>query len=153
MANEVDTAGEAFVHALTNTLWFIDGQHDVFSARSLSIPSRFLPFSGYSRPDLSKHRKRSRENMSSGTLRSCGDSLFGCLQGVYWGRTGLKDFKTDVKKLASSMTKYAEYLESQCESMRHIHLSLKPIRQISENVSFGHKIPRHIHILAFYHFQ
>ena len=36
-----------------------------------------------------------------------------------------------------SLTKYAEYLEKNCESMKRIHFSLSPIRQVSEHLSFG----------------
>lgn len=51
---EVSSYGSNLVQAITNVLWHIDGQHDVFKKQSLPIPSIFT---NYNRPDLSKHRK------------------------------------------------------------------------------------------------
>lgn len=63
--------------AMVDTLWLIDGQHDVFRSRDHPIPSTFQSFSGYNQPQLSKHRKRDREKKSGTSLRVCADALFG----------------------------------------------------------------------------
>ena len=81
--SEIPSGGEAFMKAMVDTLWQIDGQHDVFKSRNSPIPSCFDSFNGYNQPHLSKHRKCERQNMSSTSLHLSADSLFGCLQGVY----------------------------------------------------------------------
>ena len=74
--------------------------------------------------------------MSSTTLRVCGHTLFGCLQGVYWERYGWKDLKCDVELLARSLSNYTDYLMKQCDVMKLVHLSPQPVRQISDNLAF-----------------
>ena len=54
--NDVSSAGEALVRSLTNSLWYIDGQHEVFSRRSVEILECFRCYTGYNKPELSKHR-------------------------------------------------------------------------------------------------
>ena len=56
--DEVFNVGLAFLRAIVDSLWIIDGHHDVFALRSIEIPSVFHPFSGYNLPERSKHRKR-----------------------------------------------------------------------------------------------
>ena len=137
-ADEIGSSGEAFMKAMVDTLWLIDGQHDVFRSRDHPIPSTFHSFSGYNQPQLSKHRKRDRENMSCTSLRVCADALFGCLQCVYWEQSGWKEFKSDVVLLATSLSKYADYLVKQCGAMKCVQSSQQPVRQISENLSFAY---------------
>lgn len=119
-ASEIASSGEAFMKAIVDTLWQIDGQHDVFKSRNSPIPSCFGSFNGYNQPHLSKHRKRERQNMTCTSLKLCADSLFGCLQGVYWEQHGWKEFKPDVESLASSLSKYSDYLTKQCGTMKRV---------------------------------
>ena len=138
-ADEISSSGESFMKVIVDTFWLIDGQHDVFKSRDYPIPSSFHSFTGYNQPQLSKHRKRERENMSCTSLRLCADTLFGCLQGVYWERSGWKEFTSDiVLLLATSLSKYADYLVKQSDAVKRVHSSLHPVRQISENLSFGY---------------
>ena len=111
-ADELSSSGEAFVKAIVDTLWLIDGHHDVFGERNLRIPACFSSFSGYNVPEMSKHRKRERTNMSASSLNVCAFALFGCLQGVYWEQGGWKSFKSNVETLALSLSKYTEYLSN-----------------------------------------
>lgn len=67
---EVQSFGSSFVQALTDTLWLIDGQHDVLRRQGYSIPSTFDDFDDYNRPELNKHRKRERGKMSTLVLKS-----------------------------------------------------------------------------------
>ena len=50
-STEASAGGKQLVKALYNTLWYIDGRHDIFSARSLNIKDVFAQFQGYNRPD------------------------------------------------------------------------------------------------------
>lgn len=56
--------GKAFITDMCNVLWYLDGHHAVLSSRSCSIPSFFSRFTGFNKPELSKHRKRSISNLS-----------------------------------------------------------------------------------------
>jgi len=79
------------------------------------------------RPQQTRVVERTLANMSSVSLRTYSDALFGCLQGVYWEEDKWCDFKYNVEKLARSLMKYAEYLEKNCESMKRVHFSLTPV--------------------------
>ena len=83
-AQQVATEGERFVACLVDLMWYIDGHHEVFQHRSNAIPSSVSQFPGYNIPELSKHRKRSLQNMSSPILNDHANNIFKCLQGSYW---------------------------------------------------------------------
>lgn len=74
--------------------------------------------------------------MTSTSLCLSADSLFGCLQGVYWEQRGWKEFKPNVERLATSLSEYSDYLIKQCYTTKRVHSSLQPVRQISENLAF-----------------
>lgn len=95
------------------------------------MPTCFNRFTGYNKPELKKHRKRTRENMDSTPLCLCGDALFGCLQGVYWHKCGWKNFWADIELLATSLSKYSEYLDRQCVATKQVHFSPHPVWQPS----------------------
>lgn len=99
-SKEVTTSGQALVKALVSTLWYIDGHHDVFGQRGFEIPKLFEGFQKYNTPQLSKHRKRERGNLSATEIQTLCNELFGCLQGVYWVRPQWVAFKEDVEQLA-----------------------------------------------------
>ena len=61
--------------SIVETLWQIDRQHELFKERDYCIPSCFQSFNGYNVPQMSKHRKRERNNMSSSTLHTCADTV------------------------------------------------------------------------------
>ena len=120
---------------MVNTLWEIDGQDGVFNSRNVPIPTCFGSFTGYIQPELSKHRKHERQNMSSRSLHLCANSLFGCLKGVYWEWSGWKELKSDAELLASSLFSYSYYPTKQCSTMNWVHSSLHPVCQILDNLS------------------
>ena len=86
-SSEVSSAGVSLVNALTDTLWFIDGHHHVLTTQGYRVPNIFSQFVGYSKPELSKHRKRQIGNLSGSVLRSLSSHLFHCLQGGSWHRS------------------------------------------------------------------
>ena len=120
---------------LTDTLWVIDGHHDVFQKQGFGLPSFANTFTGYNCPEL-KHRKQQRGNMSSSTLTCLSSALFDCLQGPYWERDNWREFKTDVETLAESLSKYSEYLQQSCKKILFIQSRLLPVRHVAENVNF-----------------
>ena len=61
---DIPSIGEQLVGNLTETLWYVDGHHDVFKNRGFQIPGVFSCFTGYNTPEASKHRKRQVGNMS-----------------------------------------------------------------------------------------
>ena len=129
---EVSTQGTSLVQALTDTMWHIDGHHDVFRRQGYSIPGTFDAFAGYNRPELSKHRKRQKGNMSSAVLKSLSSHLFMCLQGIYWGRDDWKMLKPDFEQLAKSL----DYLQKSCKRVMTNQSSPSLVREISDHLSF-----------------
>lgn len=133
--SEVDGAGKRFVSALVDTLWYIDGHHDVFEKQSCKIPGIFTSFAGYNMPHTSKHRKRSVANMSGSTISSHASTMFGCLQGLYWKRPKFAKLKAATEELAKCLSQYGDYLQLQNKRMKQAHASPTPIRQLSDSLS------------------
>lgn len=134
--SEVSSAGQSLVNALTDTLWMIDGHHQVLGSQGHKIPTTFGQFVGYNKPELSKHRKRQVGNLSSSVLRSLSSHLFHCLQGGYWHRSAWVQMKDDVEGLAQCIAKYADYLERSNKRVKFNHQLPSPIRELSENITF-----------------
>lgn len=138
---DVLSAGEILVTSLTNSLWFIDGQNEVLNGRSFSIPGCFKRFSGCNRPDLSKHRKRTQENMSSFSLQTYANALFGCLHGVYWENESWSKFKPNIEKLASSMLSIWRRIANQ----QNVFIALS--RQFVRSLNTCLLVSYHVHLL------
>lgn len=135
-STEVNSSGNNLIQALTNTLWAIDGYHDVFSKQGFEIPATFGCFVGYNCPELSKHRKRTQANMNHSVLHSVSSHLYECLQGSYWDRDNWAALKPNVEKLAESVSNYCTYLQKSCKKVMLNHHSPSPVRQISDNLHF-----------------
>jgi uncharacterized protein YukE len=119
-----------------DTLWFLDGHHHVLCKRGHKIPESLKHFTGYNTPEISKHRKRNLQNLSEITLREFSNRLFTRLQDTFWERSGWKDFKSDIKSLATSMSDYANYLKEQNKKTKHFQSLTEPVRSIADNLDF-----------------
>ena len=135
-SDEVPSMGNSLVQALTDTLWTVDGHHDVFSKQGCLFPSFASEFEGYNRPEMSKHRKRNRENMSCSTLKSLYTHLFDCLQFPYWEWENWKALKPDMEKLAQALLSYTTYLQKSNKRVLLNHMHPSPVRQIADNITF-----------------
>lgn len=135
--SDANLSGKCLVKALCNVLWYIDGQHETLSARSCHIPEVFSPFQNYNKPELSKHRKRERVNLSEVELRGLSSDLFVLLLNSYWKRNEWSSFKEHVEALARSLVDYADYLSDKNKKMKNHHSQSLPTRQISENLSIS----------------
>ena len=120
---------------ITDTLWYIDGQHDTLRSRACAVPADFNDFQGYNRPELTKHRRRLAENMCSGMLNSYSLRLNECLMQPWFSLATWKALKDCVMLLAESMHKYAVYLDEK-KSIQENHGMLEPVRSASEAESF-----------------
>ena len=49
-SSEVHSFGERLVKALRDTLWYVDGHHEMFSQQSTALPSIFKTFKDYNCP-------------------------------------------------------------------------------------------------------
>ena len=132
---DVDGAGISFVSAVVDTLWYIDGHHQVFEKQGLKIPDIFSQFIGYNVPEASKHRKRSAMNMSQCTIHSHSASLFGHLQGLYWTHPKFAILKQATEELARCLLQYGDYLQSQNKHLKQSHASSTSIHQLSDSLS------------------
>ena len=70
-----NTHGTPFVRTLCNALWYIDGHHHTFQEAGCPIPAMFKEFTGYNKPEASKHRKRSAVNMDAKALQQHATAL------------------------------------------------------------------------------
>ena len=57
---EVTSVGEQIVQTLTNTLWYVDGHHEVLKSRACEVSTVFNAFVGSEvhRPSSSKRRQK-----------------------------------------------------------------------------------------------
>ena len=92
-------AGKKLVTTLVNCLWYIDGRTHVLTKQGCKLPDFVLSFTGYNKPEISKHRKRKVENMCASILRSHSSALFGFLQSTYWNRSKFTLFKPPIPSL------------------------------------------------------
>ena len=134
--SDVAGIGNSFLKVLVDILWFLDGHHDVLCKRGNKIPESLKHFTGHNTPEVSKHRKRNLQNLSEITLRELSNRLFTCLQDTFWERSGWKDFKSDIKSLATSISDYAAYLKQQNKKTKHFQSLTEPVRSISDNLDF-----------------
>ena len=74
--SKVSGVGEQLVQGLTETLWYVDGHHEVIKSRSGEIPSVFTSFTGYNLSETSKHRKQQVGNMLREVLQQHSRQLF-----------------------------------------------------------------------------
>lgn len=134
---DADGVGKKFVSSLVDCLWYIDGRSHVFEKQGCKLPDFVSNFAGYNKPEVSKHRKRTAENMCSSIIRSHSSTLFSCLQSVYWSRPKFAKFKPLIEQLAGSLTQYSDLLTSHNKRMKEIHSSPVPIRQLSDSLSIS----------------
>ena len=132
--SEIQRFGDRLVRALCDTLWYIDGHHDVFHQRAIVIPSVFNPFQGYNCPEKTKHRKRQLTNMASDQLHHLASELLTLLQANYWEREYWREFKGDVAGLMQSLVGYTEYLSQKNKKVKHCHVLTTPVRELSSNL-------------------
>lgn len=105
-----DTHGTPFVRTLCNALWYIDGHHQTFKEAGCPIPPMFKGFTGYNKPEASKHRKRSAVNMDAKALRLHATSLKEFLMSSWIKRDQWKKMYESLHLLVSSIEKYVSYL-------------------------------------------
>ena len=128
-------AGKKFVACLVDCLWYLDGRKHVLEKQGCKFPNFMCAFEGYNKPEASKHRKRSIENMCSSVLRTHSQSLYSCLQNVYWNRPKFAEFKHSIEQLAASLAQYSDFLTSQNKRMKEVHSSPAPVRELSDSLS------------------
>lgn len=131
--------GEKLVHALTESLWYIDGHHHLLSERSnIPVPAVFAQFQGYNLPELSKHRKRTLANLNSTTLEHHSRALATCLDSTYWDSSSWKKFKPDFAQLTESVAGYVTHLAKKRKEVSKNQSSVVPVRSLSENMQLYH---------------
>lgn len=140
-ANEAESIGVKVTRTLCDALWHIDGHHEVFSGRSTPLPDTFKSFHCYNLPELSKHRKREKYNLSREKLHTYASTLYTTLQANLWEKEGWCNLKHDVTQLAQSLAQYVEYLSQKNVAMKVHHASPTPAHELSDNLrlKFIHK--------------
>ena len=128
---------------LTDALWYIDGHDSKLSERSCEVPVIFKQFSGFNKPEMSKHKKRSVSSLSGDVLRSHCQRLFSNLQPGFWDRRSWKVIKREVELLARNLQKYCDLLKVKKQKMFDHHQSEEQIRSVGNSMSIQVITPRH----------
>ena len=68
--NSSEISSGTAAKCLRDALWYIDGMSDTLNERSCTIPEVFSQFTGYNKPKIHKHRKRTCQSMSRELLLS-----------------------------------------------------------------------------------
>ena len=102
--------GGPFVRCLTDALWYFDGHQHTLREAGYPVPDYFREFSGYNRPELSKHRKRTAQNMESSTIRHHAFTLKEFLMSSWIKGDSWKSMKTSITELTTHLEGYASYL-------------------------------------------
>lgn len=110
--------GAAFVNALANTLWMIDGNHRTLADRGCQVPTMFEHFQGYNKPELRKKRKIDHTNLNGSEIQAHSVSLFTLAGNSYMKRKQWSAVHESVLRLADNLRKYASYLEQQNQTFQ-----------------------------------
>ena len=124
--DEPDRYGKPFLTDFCNTLWYIDGHHEVLASRSCSIPILFSSLSGFNKPELSKHRKRSISNMNREKLIEYASVLQEYATSSWIEQPQFTTFKPALFQLIESLSSYASYLSMRNKVMKLHHSSHTP---------------------------
>jgi len=108
--NDVES-GKRYFMTLTSTLWFIDGHYTSLADRGYKIPELFNTFQGYNVPELSRHKKRQRTDLSSEKLSSLVNLLYDHLMVAWLNTSQWSAFHHATEVLASNLNSYLQYLK------------------------------------------
>ncbi|XP_066928996.1 uncharacterized protein [Clytia hemisphaerica] len=129
---------KSFLNKLTDALWYIDGHKATIERESIrKIPEFFKTFEGYNKPELSKHRKRTIDNLSSKRLLQLSHSLkdaMHCMKFIDDSRDW-SAAKLDILILAETLQSYASYLDTKNVAVKRIHLTPRSEVEKQSNVT------------------
>ena len=91
---------------------------------------------GYNNPEASKHRKRNLQNLSEVTISELSNLLFAQLQCTYGERSDWQTFKSQVEKLAISLSDYSSYLRERNKKVKLLQSYTHPVHSVAENIDF-----------------
>lgn len=124
--------GEAFVTSLGDTLWELDGHYNSLKDRGYPIPTLFEHFQGYNKPEISKHRKRTLQNLDCNKLQALSQRLFQLCGSSYLKRQDWKAVHEGVLRLADNLRKYCSYLEKKSAESKEAHANKIPRTDVDE---------------------
>ncbi|XP_072026783.1 uncharacterized protein [Amphiura filiformis] len=101
---------QAFVQAILDILWYIDGHHQTLANR-VKIPKLFEKFEGYNVPEKMKKRKRERENLKVDRLTDLAYRLSRFQTRSWMKVSNWIVLKDSVDALVDATTQYCTYLK------------------------------------------
>jgi len=125
--------GVPYLEVICDALWYIDGHQDTISDRAPRIPEIFSRFVGYNCPEKSKHRKRTKDNLSCSEISAHSLALQDCLQASWFKKESYRDLKTATTELLSSLSVYATYLQEKNKAQKLHHAMNCPSATPSES--------------------
>lgn len=144
MVDEVEDIGCQFVQALTDALWYIDGQYNKFDSRSkhgtvLPIPAMFLRFNkgddsnrgGYN-DWVAKKKKPPQLNRKD--IIEHRDRLIALISHPRICTNQWKGVRSELERFVKSLQDYAHYLKENLAHSEERHHSTQPLRSFDVNI-------------------
>ena len=112
--------GVAFLKNLRDVLWYIDGHHDTIAAKVHPVPQVFAKFNGYNCPQVHKHRKCTKGNLTCSEISRHSLVLQDNLQASWFKKDCYKALRDATEDLMGSLSSYAAYLKkSKSQKVHH----------------------------------
>ena len=127
------SVGASFLKKLTNILWYIDGHYDVIGDRSNKIPDAFSQFNGYNRPQASKHRKCTKENLKREEISTHVLTLQEVIHASWMQKDIFAPLRQSVIELGDSLSGYAAYMQTKSKYQRLHHMMEVPAANPTDN--------------------
>ena len=130
--DSVRSIGERCVKTLASALWYLDPHHTQFKDRSCEICGAFAKFQGYN--NYWKRKKEKKPQICFVDLDRHVQSLSSILSQPWCHRPHFKQLNTELSVLVEVMRKYCNYLQKHNQSMKEVHSSPSPMREVEENI-------------------
>lgn len=129
--DSVQTVGERCVKTISSALWYLDPHHTQFKDRSCEISGVFAKFQDYNNW---KRKKEKKPQISFVELDKHVQSLSDVLSQPWCHKPLFKHLNLELMSLVEVMRKYSNYLRKHNQSMKVVHSSPSPMRELEDNI-------------------
>ena len=116
---------------IASALWYLDPHHDRLKDRSCEITGCFAKFKDYNNW---KRKKEKKPQISFVELDRHVQALSGVLSQPWCHKAHFKRLQSELLSLDEVMKKYGNYLRKHSESMKLVHASPSPVRDVEDNI-------------------
>ena len=140
MVDEVEGIGCDFVRALSNALWYVDGQYQKFDSRSkhgtvLPIPAMFDRFKKGDENNRGGYndwvaKKQKQPQLNRRDLLEHKDRLIALISHPRLSTNKWKTVRSEIEGFVKSLQEYANNLKQTAEHSKERHHSMQPLRSL-----------------------